>query len=104
MRSKYQYTNKKHTIFGIMSSVFGMLSLVSYIMIFVVSYEQAGEDVARLGVAGFFATIFMGVGFVLSVYSFLERDKFLFFKILGIVLNTASMICLSMILYAGAIL
>ena len=104
MRVKYQYTNKKHTVFGIMSSVFGMLSLVSYIMIFVESYKRAGEEVSRLGTAGFFATLFMGIGFVLGVYSLLERDKFLFFKIFGLVLNTISMICLSLILYAGAML
>lgn len=104
MRKKYLYTNRRHTVFGIMSTVFGMLSLVSYVLIFVKSYQTAGEDISRLGTAGFFATLFMLVGFGLGVYSLVERDRFNLFKALGITVNSLSLMMLSAILYAGAIL
>lgn len=104
IRKNYIYTNKKHSVYGIMSSFFGVLAAITYGLCFYKSYEVAGTEVSRLGVSALFATIFMIAGYVLAVISVLETEKFWFFRIAGFVFNTVALIGLSMILYAGAIL
>ena len=104
IRRSYIYTNKKHSVYGIMSSFFGLLSAITYGLCFYFSYVVAGEETSRLGVSAFFATIFMITGYVLAVISVLEANKFWLFRISAFVLNTIALIELSIILYAGAIL
>lgn len=104
LRRNLIYTNKKHSVYGIMSSFFGVLAAITYGLCFYFSYEVAGEEVSRLGISAFFATIFMIAGFVLAVISVLETNKFWLFRVLAFVFNTIALMELSMILYAGAIL
>ncbi len=104
IRKNFIYTNKKHSVCGIMSSFFGALSAITYGLCLYYSYLEAGEEVTRLGVCAFFATIFMIAGYVLAVISTLEANKFRLFRVLGFVFNTVALLELSAILYAGAIL
>lgn len=104
MLKNYIYTNKKHSVYGIMSSFFGLLATITYIICLYRSYLSRGVDVERYSVSAFLATLFMIVGTILFIISLLEYDKFWFFRIVGIVLNVIALMCLSMILYAGAIL
>lgn len=104
LRKNFIYTNKKHSVYGIMSSFFGILSAITYGLCFLFSYEVAGEDVQRLGVSAFLATLFMIAGFVLAIISTLETNKFRLFRILAFTFNTIALMELSVILYAGAIL
>ena len=86
----YIFTNKVHSQKGIMSTILGLLSLITL-----------GPSV-RYATAALLASVFMVIGLILGVLSLREQEKFWLFRILGIVMNVLSFITLSLILFAGA--
>lgn len=98
----YIFTNKDHPKKGIMASILGILSIVTYVTAIYMSYRRGGESSARYGAAGVLATVFMFAGMVLALWSAVEKDRFKLFPVLGIILNGAAFLILSLILYAGA--
>lgn len=102
VKKDFMFTNKEHTLKGIMATILGVLSLGSLVYIIVDSYTRAGEVPLQYGAVAFLTMIFAFVGIVLGVISKSERDKFYFFSYLGIVLNVLVLAVLSVILYAGA--
>lgn len=102
MKKNFMFTNKEHTLKGIMATILGVISLVSLVYIIGESYANAGEVPLQYGAVAFLTMIFAFAGIVLGVLSKSERDKFYFFSYLGIVLNVLVLAALSVILYAGA--
>lgn len=101
-KKSYIFTNKEHPEKGIMAVILGILSIGTLGTAVYLSYQQGGVSSTRYGAAALLAVIFMMTGMGLSIYSLTQRDKFKFFPILGIVLNTIAVSMLSLILYAGA--
>ena len=101
-RKGYIYTNKKHTGFGIMSTVLGVLANITLIVSVYLSYKAKGAVPDRYGAAAFLAVVFMVVGMGLGLWSTIERDKFKLFGVVGIIVNVLAFGVLSLILYAGA--
>ena len=99
---KYKFTNKKHPEKGIMSTVLGIISLVSIWMAVYQTFLAKGNASTNMGVVGLMVTCFSIVGVILGYISKNEHDKFLLFPYLGMVLNVAALACISVILYAGA--
>ena len=104
IRKSIIYTNRKHSVFGIMSSFFGLLSTVTFILCIYESYKVRGNDIDRFGTSALLGVIFLIAGVVLFVLSFFEGDRFKLFIITAGVFNVTALLGLSLILYAGAIL
>lgn len=102
LRRGYKFTNKRHSVSGIMSSVFGALSFITFALCIFFSYSDTGAYAQRLGVSAFFALVFMITGFVLGIKAATENDSFMLFRVLGIAVNVLALLALSAILYAGA--
>lgn len=102
MKKSYMFTNKEHTLKGIMATILGLISLSSIAYMVIDSYRSAGEVPLEYGAVAFLVMIFAFAGIVLGVLSKSEKDKFYFFSYLGIVLNVLVLAALSVILYAGA--
>lgn len=98
----YIFTNKAESRKGILSTFFGVLSLVSLLMAVRESYLAGGEEYVRYGVVGILCLIFAAVGLVLGIMAKMEEDKFYLFAWTGIVLNVLVLSGISFILYAGA--
>ena len=98
----YKFTNKKHTEKGIMSTILGIISLVSVGTAVYQTYLAKGNAGSNMGIVGVMITIFSVTGLVLGYMGKNEQDKFKFFAYLGMILNVAVMACISVILYAGA--
>ena len=98
----YKFTNKKHPEKGIMSAILGMISLVSVGAAVYRTYLAKGNAGSNMGLVGLMITIFSVAGLVLGFLAKNEPDKFKFFPYLGMILNVASLACISVILYAGA--
>ena len=98
----YKFTNKKHPEKGIMSTVLGMISLVAVGVAVYQTYLAKGNAGSNMGVVGLMITIFSVAGLVLGYMAKNEPDKFKFFPYLGMILNVAVLMCISVILYAGA--
>lgn len=101
-KNGFMFTNKEHTLKGIMATILGVISLVSLVYIIVESYARAGDVPLQYGAVAFLTMLFAFAGIVLGIMSKSERDKFYFFSYLGIVLNVLVLAALSVILYAGA--
>ncbi len=101
-KNSFMFTNKEHTLKGIMGTILGVISLTSLVYIIEDSYSTAGEVPIQYGAVAFLTMIFAFVGIVLGVLSKSDKDKFYFFSYLGIVLNVIVLATLSVILYAGA--
>ena len=101
-KNSFMFTNKEHTLKGIMGTILGVISLISLFYIIEDSYSTAWEVHIQYGAVAFQTMIFAFVGIVLGVLSKSDKDKFYFFSYLGIVLNVIVLATLSVILYAGA--
>lgn len=102
MINGYKFTNKRQSVYGIMSTIFGLMSSLTLAFCIQKSYSLRGVGIDRYGVSALLAIIYMMVGYGLGIYSFLESDRFKLFKIAGMVTNSMGLILLSIILYAGA--
>jgi len=103
-KKSFIFTNKEHPKKSIMSTVLGILSVLSLILAAYLSYMDKGAENMRYGSACFLAMIFAFVGVALGVLGRMEKDKFYLFSYIGIVLNLAAIGLVSLILYAGALL
>ena len=103
-RRNYKFTNKKHSEKAVMSTVFGVLSLISLVVVIYLSYSKAGEAPVSYGFSGILILIFAVVGLVLGVLALQEKEQFLFFGRLGCLLNGLALAGISGVLYAGAYL
>lgn len=98
----YIFTNKVHSQKGIMSTILGLLSLITLGTAVYLSYLHQGEPSERYGTAAFLAAVFMTAGLILGAVSMTEKEKFMFFRVWGILLNVLAFAVLSLILFAGA--
>ncbi len=101
-KSNYIFTNKSHTLKGIMATILGVISLASLAYALIMSYLKAGDVPQGYGAAVMLVTIFALAGVTLGVISKTEKDKYYFFSYLGIGLNVIALGIVSLILYAGA--
>lgn len=97
----YIFTNKQHTIWGIVSTTIGIMTILSNLYGIISSFELRGHVATRYGAALFITAFCSIVGVICGVYSKFEKDKFYFFSYLGIVLNVVALVFTSIILYAG---
>ncbi len=102
MNRKYIYTSKNHPPKGIMSTILGVISMISlfYAVYFTISHQ--GNALPRYGAAGLLITILSFVGLILGILSKSEPDRFYLFSYIGILVNVLVLASISFILFAGA--
>ncbi|MCR5720417.1 MAG: DUF6142 family protein [Lachnospiraceae bacterium] len=98
-RRKLIYTGKKISKRGRMSAFLGVLSLAGLAVSIYAAYKKDGEISMKYGVTGFLAMIFSLSGLILGTCSLRDDENFRFLPVLGIVLNSLSLICVGIILY-----
>lgn len=101
-KKHYIFTNKKHSTKGMMSTILGVIALLSLGLAVYQTYEAGGEAKGSMGMVGFLATCFFITGLVLGILAKREMDRFRLFIYLGMALNLLGLMLISMILYAGA--
>ena len=99
---RYKFTNKKHPEKGIMSTILGIISLVSVWAAVYQTFLAKGAASTNMGVVGLMITVFSVAGVILGYISKKEHDKFMLFPYLGMILTVIPLGCISVILYAGA--
>lgn len=101
-KNSYMFTSKQHTQKGIMSTILGIISLVTLAYTIIMSYFKAGDVPLQYGAVAMLVMIFAFAGIILGLISKTERDKFYLFTYIGIVFNVLALAVISVILYAGA--
>ena len=103
MRKKnYIFTNKKHSDKAIMSTILGVISLVSLGIVTYLSYSQGGVMHGGYGATGVLATVDSLIGLILGVLTLRAKDIYRFFPVLGTILNVISLGGISFLLYLGS--
>ncbi len=92
VRDKYMFTDNRHPEKGIMSAVLGCISVTTYVIAVLFTYNNGGEALLQYAAAAFVAAIFSVVGLVLGIMSRFEKDIFKFFPNVGIILNSLTVI------------
>ena len=97
------FSGRRHTRRGIASAIMGLIAVVSFNIVSIVSASYKGNAGMIVGIIGFLILILALLGFIRSVKAFKERDIFYRFPIIGAVLN-GLMIIILFILYILALL
>ncbi len=101
-KRNYIFTNKKHSQRAIMSTILGIISLVSLGIVIYLTYLRKGEALVGYGVTGLFATFFSLVGLGLGIATLREKTYFRLFPVLGVILNLAVLGIIGFLLYFGS--
>lgn len=103
----YKFTNKSHSLKGVMSAILGMIALVSMFLAIYLSYSDgmasADGGMARMqyGLAALLAFLMAFAGEITGLAANTEKDRYRFFPILGLLLNSAALFLGVYILCAG---
>ncbi len=100
-RRKFIYTNKKHTLKGIFSTILGFISTAALTFLIVMSYVFGGDISPTFGAIAFFCTLFSVAGIIIGLIGKNEPEKYYLFAYIGIVWNVVDLFYVSAILYAG---
>ena len=86
------FTDNRHPEKGILSAVLGCISVTTYILAVVFTYNNGGQALMQYAAAAFVAAIFSVAGLVLGIMSRFEKDIFKLFPNIGIILNSLAVI------------
>lgn len=95
------FTNKRHSQKAIMSTVLGVISTASMVVVIYLSFLLKGQTPISYGLTGLLALIMSLVGEGLGIKTVLEKDRFKLFPVLGIVLNLVAMGIVALVFYLG---
>lgn len=84
-----------------MAAILGVISNLSLAAVLYLTYVQRGEAKPGYGVTGFLVAVFSMTGLMLGIYSVMQKDRYKFFPLAAIVLNTIAMLGIGLVVYAG---
>ncbi|MBR6382135.1 MAG: hypothetical protein IKS07_10755 [Lachnospiraceae bacterium] len=85
-RKGYIFTNRKHPLPSIMSTILGAVSLLSLLGAILASYRMGGQVPGRFAAGGALAAVYALVGLLLALATLRKEDTYRLFGILGTVL------------------
>ena len=97
----YIFTNKRHSQKAIMSTILGVISTASMVVVIYLSFLLRGETPISYGLTVLLSLLMSVVGEVLGLVTVFERDRFKLFPIVGIVLNLAAIAIVAFVFYMG---
>lgn len=97
-REMIHFSGRRHTRLGILSTIIGVMVVVGFITISIISSMDKGEGSLLIGVIGLLLFPIAIFGFVISYKAFKEKDIFYSLPIIGSILN-GIMIVVLLILY-----
>lgn len=100
-RSGYIFTNKFHSSRAIMSTLLGLISIVSLVTVICLTYIRGGEAAISYGLTGLLAMLMSVAGIVLGIVTALEKDRYRLFPALGILLNLIALVIDALIVCLG---
>lgn len=97
----YIFTDKKNPHLGIMSTLLGLIAVVSVVVAVYLTYLAKGAAPMQYGMVIFLSVLYAVIGIALGIRALLQKDIFRFFPILGIVFNVLAVLGGGAILYLG---
>lgn len=101
-RHRYIFTNRKHSLRGIMATVLGSLSIGGLVAAVSMTYRR-GYAPPSFGIAGLIAMLYSVTGMALSLSSYMADDTYRLFSALGLALNGVALFLMGLIVFVGGI-
>ncbi len=86
-KESFKFSDKKHSVRGLISLVMGILSCVCLLVLFYISSLSAGNGSLLLGAVGLVMCVLSIVGFIIGVKACKEKEIYYNVPIIGLVLN-----------------
>lgn len=86
-KAKMKFVGRKHSLYGLISTLFGAVNLISLIVLIVITTNSAGATGIWLGLIGILLLIMSLVGGLIAVVGFRQKDIFYTLPIIGITSN-----------------
>ncbi|NLY48399.1 MAG: hypothetical protein GX059_05195 [Clostridiales bacterium] len=96
-----QFSGRSHTKGGILSFIIGMVTVLGFIAVCIISGVNNGEGGILIGVTGILLFVLAAVGLVLAYREMKKRDIFYRFPMIGIITNGFMLILLAVIYILG---
>lgn len=87
-----QFSGRRHTRLGILSAVIGIVSVIGFIIVSIISGINGGEGGLIIGIAGILLFALSLLGFIMSYKALKQKDIFYRFPMTGLVVNGIMMI------------
>lgn len=87
-----QFSGRRHTRLGILSAVIGIVSVIGFIIVSIVSGINGGGGGLIIGIAGILLFALSLLGFIMSYKALKQKDIFYRFPMTGLVVNGIMMI------------
>lgn len=102
-RGTIKFQGRTHSKKGLLSLLFGLLAVISFITICFISGTEKGNGEFILGVIGMFTFVLAVLGFTLGIKSFREKDIFYIAPIIGVGSNGIMTILLFSLYIVGLV-
>lgn len=100
-RGRFIFTDKKHPWRGIFSVLISVMSFVAVILAVVLTVRGEGGATVSYAAGILLALIYAIAGLILGILSRTEREVYLLFPRLGIIMNSVAIVCIGGILFLG---
>ena len=100
-RQPYKFTIKKISPWSVMSTILGVISMVSMLLTVIFTFHNHGEARIGYGLTSILSLIFSGVGMGLGIKTRLEKDMYYIFANSGIAVNSLVLVFIIYILVLG---
>lgn len=96
-----QFSGRRHTRLGILSAVIGIIAVIGFVGVSLVSGYYGGEGGIVIGIAGLLLFVVSIFGFFISIKALKQVDIYYRFPMIGITTNGVIMIVLMVIYIIG---
>ncbi|MBD5158097.1 MAG: hypothetical protein HDT13_10755 [Butyrivibrio sp.] len=100
-RHKYKFSNKKHSVGGVISTFMALIAIVLFGCAVVFSFRARGEGGMEVGSFALSALAVAFFGCIMGILSYRESDRYYTFSFIGALINGITAIILIMLFVAG---
>lgn len=100
-KHKYKFTNKKHSIGGVISTFMAIVAIVLVIVAIVTSFKAEGKGGEEVGIFAMMSMVFSVFGLVTGLLSYREFDRYYTFSLIGSLANGIVTVILIMLFLVG---
>jgi tellurite resistance protein TehA-like permease len=93
------FTRKQNANTGIMSTILGIIAILTLVLLVYLSFRQKGIIPERYAATMLLATTFSIIGVLLGVIGILQRERYRFFPLLGLSLNGIALVATALIVF-----
>lgn len=100
-KRKYKFTNKRHSVGGVLSSLMALSAVVLIVIAVIISFKAGGYGGEEVGTLSLMALVFSASGLVLGLLSYRETDRYYSFSFAGSLVSGIVTVLLVMLFFTG---